>query len=250
MPVVIAPNATVTRTPPANLTSAFVTLTNRPDGTAESLTANTSGTSLTASYDASTGRLTISGSATLSVYQMVLQTVTYNDTATASSINAANRLIEFTVSDGANNSPIRTAVVTIAATRAPLVNMVPPAQSTGAAMPLTFSSSGGNAISVSDPNAIPAGIVQVMLSVSNGTLTLANTSGLTIVAGDNGTATITIRGTLADINAALDGLVYTPNPDFTGTDTLTILSDDLRDTDATGTAHHQTTLSTVLISVF
>jgi hypothetical protein len=115
---------------------------------------------------------------------------------------------------------------------------------------LTLSSAGGNALSVSDLNPSRADIVQVMLSVSNGTLTLASTSGLTIMAGDNGTATITIRGTLADINAALDGLAYTPGAGFSGTDTLTILSDDLWDTDATGTAHYRTTLSTVAISVF
>ena len=115
---------------------------------------------------------------------------------------------------------------------------------------MTFSSAGGNGISISDPNANPtAGIVQVMLSVSSGTLTLASLSGLTIMAGANGSATITIRGTLTDINAALDGLVYTSNPGFSGTDALTILSDDLLDTDATGTVHHHTTLSTVGISV-
>jgi hypothetical protein len=248
-PVVLAPNANVTETPVTNLTSAFVTLTNHPDGTAESLSANVTGTGLTASYDTASGRLTISGNAALSVYQTVLRTVTYNDSASASSINIANRLVEFTVSDGSNNSPIRTAVVTIAAARTALVNTVPAAQTTAVETPLTFSSAGGNAISVNDPNAVPAGMVQVMLSVSNGTLTLAGISGLTIMSGDNGSATITIRGTLADINAALDGLIYTPNTGFSGSDTLTILSDDLRDTDATGGAHHQTTLGTVAISI-
>jgi hypothetical protein len=248
-PVAAAPNVTVSSTVSANLTSAFVTLANQPDGAAESLAANVGGTGLTASYDSGSGRLTISGTAALSVYQTVLQTVTYNDTAAAANIRTANRLIEFTVSDGANRSPIRTAVITVGATRAPLINNVPPAQSTSVNTPLTFSSAGGDAISISDPNAVPANIVQVMLSVSNGTLTLASTSGLTIMAGGNGTATITIRGTLADINTALDGLIYTPNQDFSGTETLTILSDDLVDTDATGTVHHQTTLNTVSISV-
>jgi hypothetical protein len=247
--VVLAANATLTQTPPVNLTSAFVTLTNQPDGAAESLAANVAGTGLTSSYDSASGRLTISGTAALSVYETVLQTVTYNDTASAQAINTANRLIEFTVSNGANSSLTRTVVVTIAAARAPLVNAVPPAQTTSVDTPLTFSSAGGDAISVSDPNAVPAGIVQLMLSVSNGTLTLASTSGLTIMAGANGTATITIRGTLADINAALDGLLYTPSAGFSGSDALTILSDDLWDTDATGTAHHQTTLSTVALTV-
>jgi hypothetical protein len=248
--VAIAPNATVTDTASANLTSAYVTLTNRPDGAAESLAANVGGTGLTAAYDGASGRLTIRGSAPLSDYQTVLQSVTYNNTAAAASITVANRLVEFTASDGANNSPIRTAVVTIAATRTALVNVVPPDQATPVDTPLTLSSAGGNGISISDPNPAPTtGIVQVMLSVSNGTLTLASLSGLTIVAGDNGSGTITIRGTLADINAALDGLVYLNNPGFSGADTLTILSDDLLDTDATGTVHHNTTLSTVAISV-
>jgi hypothetical protein len=248
-PVAVAPNVTVTDTSSATLTSAVVTLTNRPDGTAESLAANVGGTGLTASYDSGSGRLTIRGTAAVAVYQTVLATVTYNDTASAAAITTANRLLEVTVSDGANDSPVRTAVVTIAAPRAALVNTVPGAQTTAAGAPLTFSAAGGNGISVSDPNAVPAGVVQVMLSVSNGTLTLSGTSGLTILSGDNGTATLTVRGALADVNAALDGLVYTPNPGFAGTDTLTVLSDDLRDTDATGTAHHQTTLSTVSITV-
>jgi hypothetical protein len=247
--VTLAPSATVTRTPTANLTSAVVTLTNRPDGTAESLAANVSGTGLTASYDSTTGRLTILGSASLSVYQTVLESVSYNNTATASAIHVANRLIEFTVSDGTNNSPVRTVVATIAVTRSPLVNTAPGAQSTTVGTPLTFSSAGGNAIAISDPNATAAPLVQVMLSVSNGTITLASTSGLTIVAGGNGSATITVRGTVSDIDAALNGLIYTANDGFTGTDVLTILSDDLFDTDATGTAHHQTTLSTVAITV-
>jgi hypothetical protein len=248
-PVAIAPNVTVTDAASATLTSALVTLTNEPNGAAESLAASVDGTGLTASYSAATGQLTIAGAGTLATYQTVLQSVTYSDSAAASNLDTSNRLVEVTVFDGANNSLVRTAVVTIAATRAPLVNTVPPAQSTGAGTPLTLSSAGGNAISVGDTNPQLAGIVQVMLSVSNGTLTLANLTGLSIMAGGNGTATITIRGTLADINTGLDGLVYTPNTGFTGSETLTVLSDDLWVTDATGTAQHQTTLSTVLISV-
>jgi hypothetical protein len=247
--VTVAPNVTVTDTSSANLTSAVVTLTNRPNGALESLDATVTGTGLTKAYDANTGRLTISGSATLATYQSVLQSVTYNNTGTTSNIDTSNRLIEFVISDGTNNGSIRTAVVTIGLTRSALVNTVPPAQSTPVDTPLTLSSAGGNAVSISDPNPEAAAIVQVMLSVSNGTLTLAGTTGLTFMAGGNGTATFTIRGTLSDINTALDGLVYTSSAGFTGSDTLTIISDDLLPTDATGTAHHQTTLSTVLISV-
>jgi hypothetical protein len=248
-PVLVAPNVTVADSSSSTLSSAVLTLTNRPNGSAESLAANVGSTGLTASYSTATGKLTISGTGTLAAYQTVMQTVTYNNTSGSASLDASNRIIEVTISDSSNTSPIRTAVVTIAPTRSALVNTVPPAQSTAVGTPLTFSSGGGNAIAISDPNPQPAGVVQVMLSVSNGTLTLASLTNLTIMAGANGTATITIRGALADINAALNGLVYAPNGGFSGTDTLTVLSDDLFPTDATGTGHHQTSLSSVLISV-
>ncbi len=40
------------------------------------------------------------------------------------------------------------------------------------------------------------------------------------------TATMTVTGTVEDINAALDGLQYTPATDYAGSDTLTITSTD------------------------
>ena len=49
-----------------------------------------------------------------------------------------------------------------------------------------------------------------MLSIADGSLSLADTSGISIVSGANGSSTMTIQGTLSAINAALDGLSYTP----------------------------------------
>jgi Galactose oxidase, central domain len=60
------------------------------------------------------------------------------------------------------------------------------------------------------------------LTVLHGKVTLPTTSGLTFTAGANGTASLTVKGTLANLNAALNGLVYTPIPTYLGTDTLTI----------------------------
>jgi VCBS repeat-containing protein len=56
---------------------------------------------------------------------------------------------------------------------------------------------------------------QVTLSVVNGTVTLpaGAVGGLVFVAGDGvDDATVTFRGPLAALNAALDGITYTPNP--------------------------------------
>src|SRR5207344_2069342 len=53
---------------------------------------------------------------------------------------------------------------------------------------------------------------------------------LTVIAGPgvtgNGSASVAITGTAAQINAALAGLAYTGNPDFNGADTLTVATDD------------------------
>ncbi len=96
----------------ANMTSMTVTLTNHPDGTAEKLAATVSG-GLTSSYNAATGVLTVSGTASQAVYQSVLRTLTYqNDSATP---NTANRIITVAVSDGTNSSVVRTSTVSVSA---------------------------------------------------------------------------------------------------------------------------------------
>ncbi len=85
---------------------------------------------------------------------------------------------------------------------------------------LTFSSSNGNAISVADASA-GTNADSLTLSVSHGTLTLASTSGLTIT-GSNGTASFTVSGTVSNLDAALNGLVYTPTAGYTGSDSLSV----------------------------
>ena len=65
----------------------------------------------------------------------------------------------------------------------------------------------------------------VTLAVQNGILTLATLAGLPCVS-DNGTDTVMFTGTLAEINAALNGLSYTPDDNFNGRDTLTVTAND------------------------
>ena len=64
--------------------------------------------------------------------------------------------------------------------------------------------------------------MQVSLSVSDGVLTLANTSGIQFVTGGNGLANMVIEGLESDLNQALDGLEFTPNENFAGASVLTI----------------------------
>ena len=77
-------------------------------------------------------------------------------------------------------------------------------------------------LTVNDPDA--GETIEVTLSVTQGNLTLASIDGLSIVK-DTGSS-ITFSGLLDKVNAAIDGLKYTPLENFNGSDSLTISVDD------------------------
>jgi hypothetical protein len=89
---------------------------------------------------------------------------------------------------------------------------------------LIFATAKGNAITLADIDAV--GPETLTLSVLHGSLVLATLAGLTVNSGANGTASLTVTGTLADLNAALDGLTYLPTGNYNGLDTLNIQLDD------------------------
>ena len=90
------------------------------------------------------------------------------------------------------------------------------------------------------------GDLQLSLSVNFGTLTLASTDGLNITAGEDNSDSITFTGIPDKINSALEGLVYTPNPNINDDDTLTLSVSDLGDT---GTGGELNSSSTVAIFI-
>ena len=88
-----------------------------------------------------------------------------------------------------------------------------------------LSNATGNGISVADVDA-NGGQEQITLSVASGTVTLAPFTGLTFTTGDGtADATMVFKGTLANINAALNGLTYTA-PASSGTSSLSITIND------------------------
>lgn len=108
------------------------------------------------------------------------------------------------------------------------VNSVPSFAAVAEDGALVFSTASDLAIIVSDNDALTTEPLQVTLSVGHGSLTLASLDGLTFVAGDgNDDAWVSFRGLFYDLTAALDGLTYLPMADFSGTDTLTVTSNDL-----------------------
>jgi parallel beta-helix repeat protein len=71
----------------------------------------------------------------------------------------------------------------------------------------------------------PSATLTVTLSVSHGTLTLGTTTGLTTLSG-NGTGTVTLIGTTANLNAALASLIYRGSHNYSGGDTLSLTATD------------------------
>ena len=69
-------------------------------------------------------------------------------------------------------------------------------------------------------------LATVRVTVTNGIANVTLAGAATISAGANGTTTLTLSGTMADINATLNGLRYTPTAGYTGAATLTLLSTD------------------------
>ena len=103
---------------------------------------------------------------------------------------------------------------------------MPGSQQTAGGSPLVFDAAHGNAIHIQDVDA-GGGQLLVTLSADHGLLRLSRVAGLTLMNGTaNGSATLTFTGTLSDINAALDGLVYEAAANYVGPATLRIVTDD------------------------
>jgi hypothetical protein len=102
------------------------------------------------------------------------------------------------------------------------VNAVPAAQVADNNRVITFNST--KKISVSDID-VGSSNLRVTLQVAKGILTLGSTSGITFPSGANNSASMTIQGSLANINNALLNLKYTGNAGAT-TDLLTVTSND------------------------
>jgi hypothetical protein len=89
--------------------------------------------------------------------------------------------------------------------------------------------------------------LQVTLSVSHGTLTLADTTHITFVTGD-GTqdSQMVFQGTWSQLNTALHDIVYRPDSNFDSSDALSIVVDDLGNS---GSGGNQTFSESVAITV-
>ena len=102
------------------------------------------------------------------------------------------------------------------------LNVIPSEQFGIGAQPIVFSESLGNTVGVveADYDQQP---LTVTLTATNGTLALGSNEGLTVTHSDD-FSTITLTGSLGDINAALDGLTFTRQEGYLGSASIQITS--------------------------
>jgi uncharacterized protein (TIGR03382 family) len=100
------------------------------------------------------------------------------------------------------------------------VNTNPGLQTTVEDVPIVFSAGNGNLIATSDPDVFNRRLRVTMEpnGQARGTMTLSRTTGLIFLTGDGvDDPRMAFEGTLTNINAALNGMRFTPTPDYFGT---------------------------------
>ncbi|WP_052055771.1 FG-GAP repeat protein [Myxosarcina sp. GI1] len=105
-------NLTLTDSNSNALSEATVVITNPFNKGNELLSADTTGTKISADYNLATGTLSLTGEDNIDNYRQVLETVTYNNTA--ETLDTRNRTLEFTLDDGAafnNTSAVATTTI-------------------------------------------------------------------------------------------------------------------------------------------
>ena len=175
---------------------------------------------ITGSYNAGTHELTLTGTATLLNYQTALRSITFDNATNDNPTSGPARSITWEVDDGTGLTNILTTTINFTAVNDAPVNHVPGTQS--------FQSNIDHAIaglSVSDADAGGALNLTTTLSVAHGTLTVASAGGAAV--GGSGTGTVTLTGSLTQINttlAAASNVVFHSTDGLD--DTLTVLTND------------------------
>ena len=161
---------------------------------------------ISGSWNSTSGILTLVGFATVAQYQAALRSVTYQNTSFDR--DPASRSAIFIVTDPASSSaPVARSIQLVTLDLAPSIT-VPGGQNILEDTDLVFSSSAGNAITVAD-NYASVGVEQLTLTPSNGSLSIANSASL-VAMSVSPAGVITLDGTIPALNAALDGMTFTP----------------------------------------
>ncbi|MFL9597113.1 DUF4347 domain-containing protein [Aeromonas veronii] len=245
-PAAIDSGLTLSDVDSTTLASATVAITGNFQSGQDLLAFTNNGSTMgniSASYNSGTGVLTLTSAgatATLAQWQAALRAVTYANSS--ENPNTSTRTVSFTVNDGTDASSAATQSVSVTAVNDAPVNNLPTNQTAPQNGQLVFSTANGNGISLSDPDA--TGSLQVTLTASQGTLTLATIAGLSFTLGDgSGDGSMTFTGSQADINTALNGLIFTPTSGYQGAASLQIVANDQGSSGSGGTQSDTDTLT-------
>src|SRR5262245_60411102 len=137
----------------------------------------------------------------------------------------------YSVNDGNGGSDSQTVTLSVTSVNDAPVNTVPAAQTMNEDGTLTFSTANGNAISIADVDA-GSSSVQVTLAAANGVLGVTGIAGVTVTG--NGTGTVVLTGSQANINTVLNGLTFTPTGNYNGAANLTVTTNDQGNTGSGG----------------
>ncbi|MDT3778358.1 DUF4347 domain-containing protein [Nitrospira sp. MA-1] len=160
--------------------------------------------------------ITLNANAEATAAGALVQNITYENTDTANP-TLGSRTVRYVLTDGdGGTSANYDTTVTMAAVNDVPVNTVPGAQVVAEDTALTITG-----LSVTD---VDGNLSAVQLAVGQGTVTVSGAA--TISAGANGTSSLTLSGSEADINATLASVSYQGNLNYTGADTLTVTSTD------------------------
>src|SRR4029078_2026618 len=177
------------------------------------------------------GSSTLTLSGTQAQINAALASLSYQGSA---NFNGADTLtVLSTDASGATDSDA--VAITVSSVNDAPVNTVSGARTVNEDTALTFTA--GNTISVND---VDGNLSTTRLTVTNGSGTVSLAGGATISSGANGSSTLTLSGTQAQINAALATLSYQGNANFNGSDSVTVLA-----TDASGATDSDSVAITV-----
>jgi hypothetical protein len=206
--------------------------------------ATTAPASVSQSYDAQAGVLTLTGHVAATVFENALRAVTFRST---SDDPGTARTIRFSVDDGDGDQlgvPADRPLTVVPVNDAPTLGLPSGTVAATEDTPVTFAASTPRAISVTDPDAGAAG-VEVTVAASAGTLAAGSAQPGVVVTG-GGTGTLRLAGPVGAVSAALDGLTFTPAPDASGAATLTVTADDHGHT---GTGGAKTANGTITLAI-
>jgi len=223
VPVTIAPALTISDVDSTNLTTATFVLNDLKPSDALSVSGHAGasgdigGIHFAISSTASTETVTLTGTDTITHYNGVLDLIRFNNTSENPDTTARSYTVTAVDDGSGSNTGTATTTETVTAVDDPPTASVPSDASVGTAFSHTNLAISG--LSVADIDAASGNVTATIASGHAGlTFTTAGLSSFT----NNGSHTVTLTGTVAQVNTALSTLTYNSDDGFTGSDAVTL----------------------------